>query len=107
MYDSIMVEEEPVQDVMEDVRLQDSIVGSGDMNSVGTPNDDGEETVVEGHSTGEIDVRREVKIEVEKAPSADSSFSEATNEDQLVDERFERDSLDEDLDEIMVLEDSE
>lgn len=94
-----------MQDVMEDVRLSDSKVSLGDMNVVGTPNDD-EEIVLGGHSTDEIAVGREVKIEVEKSPSVDSSFNEAINEDQLIDEGFERDDLDEDLDEILVFEDS-
>src|SRR5947207_2745966 len=102
MYDSIMVEGELVQEFMEDVRLQNSIVGSGDMIMVGTPHNDSGEIVAEGHSSDEIVVRREVKIEVEKAPSVDSSFSEAMDEDQLIDEGFERDNLDEDSDEIMV-----
>ena len=103
MYDSITVEGEPVQEFIKDVRLQDSIVGLGDMIMVDTPHNDNRGIVVEGHSSGE----REVEIEVEKAPSADSSFSEATDEDQLIDEGFERDRLDEESDEIMVLEDSE
>ena len=94
-----------MQEFIEDMRLQDNIVGSGDMIMVDTPHNDSGEIVVEGYSSGEI--MREVKIEVEKAPSADSLFSEIKDEDQLVDEEFERDSLDEDSDEVMVLEDSE
>jgi len=91
---------------MEDMRLQDSIVGSGDMNMVGTPPDSGE-FLVEDVPGVDIVVRMEVKVEMEQTPSADSLFSEATDEDQLINKGFGRDSFDEDLDEMMALEDSE
>ena len=93
MYDAIMVEG-PTRDLREDIRSQDHIVGSQDMTAVDEPPD---------HNS-DNSARREVKVEVEKAPSADSSFSEATDKDQLDDEGLERDSLSDDLDEIMVLE---
>lgn len=47
----------------------------------------------------------ESEVEGEKHPTANSSFSEATDEDRLLDEELERDSLD-DENEVMVLEDS-
>ena len=62
--------------------------------TVGAPlTDDSQEIVVES------------EVEGEKDPTANSSFSEATDEDRLLDEELERDSLD-DENEIMVLEDS-
>ena len=83
VYESIKVEEEP-EERMGDVRLQDSI-------TVGTPPlDDSQEIVIES------------EVEGERAPSANSSFSEATDEDRLLDEGLERDSRD-DKDEIIVL----
>jgi hypothetical protein len=95
VYDDITVEEEPTRDSMEDVRSQDR-VGPQDMIAVHGPLDD----------TSKIAPRSEVKVALEKAISADSSFSEATDESQLDDEGLNRDSPSDDLDEIrpMVLE---
>jgi hypothetical protein len=82
---------------MGDVRLQDNIVVRTELDSitVGTPlPHDSQESVGER------------EVEEEKAPSADSSFSEATDESRLVDEGLETDSLD-DEDEIMLLQESD
>lgn len=74
---------------------EDNIVGTKlDSVTVNAPlTDDSQEIVVES------------EVEGEKHPTANSSFSEATDEDRLLDEELERDSLD-DENEVMVLEDS-
>jgi hypothetical protein len=83
---------------MGDVRLQDSIVVRRELDSitVGTPPllHDSQESM------------GEKEMEGGKAPSADSSFSEATDENRSLDEGLETDSLD-DEDEIMLLKDSD
>lgn len=86
MYERIKVEEEP-DERMGDVESADSI-------AVGTPPPDGSQEIV-----------IENEVEGGRAPSANSSFSEGSDEDQLLDEGLETDSLD-DKDEIIILEDS-
>jgi hypothetical protein len=93
VYDSIRVEEEPISEAMGEILLQGSItVGMQDSVTVGTPPDD----------SGAIVVESEVEGEGQKTSSANTSFSEATEEDRPVDEGLERDSLDEDDDEIVL-----
>lgn len=97
VYDSIRVEEEPISEAMGEILLQGSItVEIQDSVTVGTPPDD----------SGAIVVESDLEVEGKKTSSANTSFSEATDEDRPVDEGLERDSLDEDDDEI-ILEDSE
>jgi hypothetical protein len=78
---------------MEETRLSNTIAGgTSDIITGDTPHDDQQEIVVRSEG------------ETEKTPSVDSSFSEATDEDRLLDEGLERDSLD-DEDEIIILKD--
>ena len=63
--------------------------------------------LVERVSCGNMMERMEAQMEVEKTSSADSSFSEAIDEDQLIDEGLDQDSFNEDSNEIMILEDLE
>ena len=89
------MEEGPVAAIVGEVQLQDSItIGTGDSITVRTSSPDESQDII---------VESEIE---EKVSSANSSFSEATDEGNPVDEGLESDSLDGDDDEIMVLEDS-
>ena len=95
MYESITVEDEPDEEgsVMGDVHLQDA-------NTLETQTQGSENIRIQ--PAGNV-----VAVEPEKASSADSSFSEVSDEDNLrIDEELNEDILGKNDDENMLLEDS-
>lgn len=93
MYESITVEDEPDEEgsVMGGVQLQDAIT----LETQGSEN-------IRIQPAGNV-----LAVEPEKASSADSSFSEVSDEDNLrVDEELNEDILGKNDDENMLLEDS-
>ena len=77
VYESIRMEKESIAEAMGEVLLSGSItVGTQDSISVGMPLDNSEVIMVEG----------EVEVEGEKTSGANISFSEAMDEDRLIDE---------------------